>query len=197
MPPHPRQPLRTVFLTGFMGAGKSRLGRALSQELGWHFVDLDAEIERRTGRTVPQLFEDGEDRFRREEAAALRSICAPADEGAGAEPAAGSLDARPAGRIVALGGGTLSDADSRRLVAENGLLVYLKTDVGVLVRRLQASDPERPMLTGVEEGDLHQRILELLEDRRPYYEAASVIVDCGDDRPLAGIIKELIHALDI
>ena len=84
-------PVRVVFLVGFMGAGKTSVGKALSQDLGWPFEDLDDRLESREGRTVEQIFrESGEQAFRRAETAALRELL---DE------------LGPAPKIVALGGG--------------------------------------------------------------------------------------------
>src|SRR2546428_2697763 len=87
-----RVPVRTVFLVGFMGAGKSSVGRALSLQLGWPFEDLDERIQAREGRTIEQIFQQsGEAEFRRAEHAALRELIA-------------DLGSSP--RVVALGGGT-------------------------------------------------------------------------------------------
>jgi len=94
-----------IYISGFMAAGKTTVGRKLARILGRRFVDLDAQIERRGRRSIPKLFEDGEKSFRRLESAALR------------------LAARQNGQVVALGGGALLSAQNKRLARSSGILV--------------------------------------------------------------------------
>ena len=137
-----------IYITGFMGSGKTTVGRKLSRLMGRRFVDLDAAIERRSGRSVAEIFSRGEETFRRLESAALR---------------------RAAGRrnlVVALGGGTLLDASNRRLVDRSGTLIWLSCAAAALKRRLKRSK-NRPLLNG------KKNLSRLLAERRGGYARAA------------------------
>ena len=118
-----------IFLTGFMGSGKSTVGRVLAQQLGWPFVDLDFEIEKRTSREISTIFKQtGEPAFRKEEREALYR-----------------LDMDPA--IVATGGGCF--VNNRDWMLSNGLVIYLQVPFDVLISRVGA-DPARPLWRNAE-----------------------------------------------
>ncbi len=105
-----------VLLIGMMGAGKSTTGHLLSARLGWPYLDSDDEIERETGRTVPQIWkEDGEPAFRREESRVLEDACT-----------------RPGPAIVAVAGGAVLDLDNRAVIRRSGLVVWLRAEVTTL-----------------------------------------------------------------
>ena len=107
-PPGVQSMTRAVILIGFMGAGKSTVGRALAEQLGWTFEDLDERIERREQRKVPEIFrESGEAEFRRAEHAALRELLPELRSGAE--------------RIVALGGGAFVEKRNARLLEAAGV----------------------------------------------------------------------------
>jgi shikimate kinase len=136
----------TVYLTGFMGTGKSAVGRALARRLRRSFVDLDAAIERSSGTSVAELFaRRGEKAFRRLERSALQKA------------------ARRGGLVVALGGGALLDKRNLNLVEKTGVLVKLSCSRRELVRRLRPSRLTRPLLAG---GSLDKRVERLLAARR-------------------------------
>lgn len=138
-----------VYLTGFMGSGKSAVGRALARRLGLGFVDLDSRIERRAGAPVAQIFERmGEARFRRWEGEALRGIC------------------RRKGLVVSLGGGALLRPGNRRAVAKSGRLVCLTCSEAELWRRLKAETGLRPLLDGPRP---RERLRRVLRERRRHY----------------------------
>ncbi len=128
MPPlrRPSRPARAasrIVLTGFMGSGKSTVGPLLAAELGWTFIDLDAEIERRTGLSVPQIFsEQGEAAFRKEETAALAAVL-------------GRTRA-----VIALGGGAPETLGNRLLLEQTPAtaIVYLAAPFATLVDRCTA-----------------------------------------------------------
>jgi shikimate kinase len=166
-----------VFLTGFMAAGKSEVGRKLADRLGWGFVDLDEQIEARTARTIPDLFEEGEETFRTREREALEEV------------------AMSESRVIALGGGALGWKDSLQYIRARGPLVYLRVDSATLFDRLSHSDADRPMLDGKSGDDLRRHIDDLLAARQHYYEAATLTVDAGDGRTIDEIVEELLDAL--
>ena len=142
-----------MFLVGFMGAGKTSVGRVLSQRLGWPFEDLDDRIEAREGRSIGEIFRDsGEDAFRRAETAALRALLA-------------ELGSSP--RIIALGGGAVAQPENARLLQESGAaLVFLDAPVEELFRRCEQEQRTRPL-----RRDLKQ-FRELYDQRRPHYMTA-------------------------
>ena len=139
-----------VFLIGFMGAGKSSVGQALSRRLGWPFEDLDERIMARTGRTIEQIFgEAGEAGFRDLEHAALQEVVT-------------ELGASP--RIVALGGGAFVQAENARLLERAGVeIVFLDAPVEELWRRCAEQQLERPLRRD------EQQFRRLYQERRPHY----------------------------
>ena len=130
-----------IVLTGFMGSGKTTIGSLLAERLGWKFVDLDHEIERREGRSVPSIFaESGEARFRHAESAALAAVL---------------------GRkriVLALGGGAPEELGNRLLLEQTPrtTVVYLAAPFAQLVARCQAQEgaTERPVLADLNVAEL-------------------------------------------
>jgi shikimate kinase len=163
-----------VVLVGFMGSGKSSVGRELSRRLGSEFVDVDAWIEEAKGRSVRDLFaEEGEAAFREHEKAALREILAVK------------------GRIVATGGGAFLDEGNRQLLRAYGMVVYLEAGVETIMRRL-SGDAHRPLLRG---GEREKVIRDLLARRVAGYRLAdhAVPTDGRSVGQVAGRIVELLQ----
>ena len=147
---------QAIFLVGFMGAGKSSVGRALGQRLGWPFHDLDERIRQRLGRSIEEIFrESGEPEFRRAEHAELRALM-------------GELGSSLA--IVALGGGAFAQSDNLQLL-ERARTVFLDADVDELRRRCEADGVSRPLLREVEQ------FRTLYESRRASYLGASLHIE--------------------
>lgn len=147
----------SVFLTGFMGCGKSTVGRLLASELGSSFVDLDDEIERRAGRSISEVFaEEGEGAFRDLEHEALR------------EQAALIRSGSP--RVVALGGGAFVFERNRTLIESVGRSVWLDAPADVLWERVR-NQSHRPLAKS------KNTFLALLEKRIPHYAFATLRVD--------------------
>jgi shikimate kinase len=175
-------PLNAVFLVGFMGAGKSSVGRALGQRLNWVFEDLDDRIEAREGRTVAEIFRDsGESQFRRAEHAALQQVLR--------ELRAGGA------RIVALGGGAFVQKENAALLKASGLpTIFLDAPVEELWQRCctQASElgTERPLLGSLE------RFRKLYETRRRHYAKASLPIQTGK-RDVETIVSEIAATLGL
>jgi shikimate kinase len=171
---------RAIFLTGFMGAGKTSVGAELARRRGCAFHDLDALVVERAGRSVAQIFAaSGEAGFRELEAAALREVLSRLANGS-APP------------VVALGGGTLADPENLRAVRESGaMLVALEAPLEVLYRRTQQTRGTRPLAH--DEAGFRQ----LYETRRPHYRAADVIVESGtgDVATVAQQVEDSIAAL--
>ena len=165
-----------------MGAGKSSVGRALSQHLGWTFEDLDERIERREQRKVSEIFRDsGEVEFRRAEHAALRELLSELRAGVQ--------------RVAALGGGAFAQRGNARLMRAAGIpTVFLDAEVNELWRRCRQQaleqEAERPLLTNLES------FRELYLRRRPHYLKATLQQDTGG-KSIEEIAGEVIRALGL
>jgi shikimate kinase len=152
-----------VFLTGFMGSGKSTIGPILANALGWDFVDIDKNIERKANQKITDIFaSNGEQRFRVLEHEALQELLAHSQ------------------CVVSLGGGTLTTAENFEFISQNGIIVYLQLSPDKILQRVQFRT-DRPMLKGsdgrpLEGKELEQRIDGLLQVREQYYSKADIII---------------------
>lgn len=154
-----------VYLSGFMGSGKTTVGPRLAARLGQPFLDLDRLIQVHEGRSIAEIFEeDGEDAFRELESAALRRTSETED------------------LVVALGGGAVVSDENRQFVKENGLLVYLEVDAETVLERVGDEAEERPLLqdesgTPLDRTQMQTRIEQMLDTRESSYADAHVTVD--------------------
>jgi len=160
-PPEAAVP-KNLVLIGFMGCGKSTVGRELHRNLGYPLVDTDQEIEQRTGRTIRQIFADeGEPAFRDMETALLREL---AEES--------GTDQAP--RIISTGGGICGREENRELLRRMGYVVWLHAPVDVIVERT-SKNQDRPLLVT---DDPRARIVALMAEREPLYrETAHLDID--------------------
>lgn len=158
-----------IFLIGFMGAGKTSVGRVLARKLGYSFIDLDESIEAEQGRSVWEIFSDfGEAEFRRNESRAIQSC--------------GVL--RKA--VVALGGGAYVSEENRSLISSMGAVVWLDCPLELCLSRI-GDDRLRPLRGSAREME------KLLADRRPYYEQAGFVVDGA--RPVEQVAASIVALL--
>lgn len=170
-----------IFLTGFMGSGKSTVGPILANTIGYAFVDLDHDIEERCQKSVRRIFkEDGEEFFRAREREVLEQLV--------------KRDAL----VIALGGGTLSVPAAFNLIKQSGLLVYLKVEPEELFKRLHHKT-DRPLLTDAEgnrlsDEALRERLLHLHNRREPLYAQADIIV-LADEKRLGLTVDHLVRLL--
>ncbi len=149
-----------IFLTGYMGAGKTTLGKAFARELGLTFIDLDWYIEERFHRSIPQLFaERGEDGFRQLERNMLHE--------------AGEFE----NVVISVGGGTPCFFDNMDYMNRQGQTVFLDVDTDVLFRRLRVATQQRPILQGKTDEELCQFIGKALASRLPHYRKAQYTFD--------------------
>ena len=172
-----RTPVRAVFLVGFMGAGKTAVGRALSARLGWRFEDLDVRIEGAERRTIAEIFRDsGEAQFRKLEHAALRDLVT------------GSASAEPL--VAALGGGAFVQTENAALLgSEETPTVFLDTPVEELWSRCATpGEPERPLRADQE------RFRALFAARLPRYREARLRVQT-EGKSVDQIAEEVIDRL--
>ncbi len=161
-----------LYLVGFMGAGKSSVGRALARRLAWRFVDLDDRLEERFGMSIPEVFERlGEERFRAAEREALQ------------------WSTTLAGAVIATGGGAFCSAANRAIIhGPGGRSVFLDLPWQAVLERLADDHGQRPKFTGEEAAR------RLYEGRRPHYLKATWTVELdGSEGPEAA--AELILGL--
>lgn len=149
-----------IILIGYMGAGKTTVGKALSKELGIPFYDLDWYIENRRRKTIPQLFaEVGEEGFRKIEYNMLHEVAEFEDV------------------IISCGGGTPCFFDNIDYMNRQGQVVYLKADPEVLYKHLLMGKTERPLLKGKSPEQLIAFIKEQLAQRELFYNRANYSLD--------------------
>lgn len=149
-----------VYIIGFMGSGKSTVGKKLAAAMGWSFIDLDRTIEAMEGKSIPAIFEhDGEDHFRKIEAEALRTMKLRSEI------------------IISTGGGTPCHGSNMDYMLETGLTVYLKMKPEQLTKRLLESTGQRPLIKNIEDDKLLPFIEEKLHYREKWYERADIIVE--------------------
>ncbi|MBQ7197960.1 MAG: shikimate kinase [Selenomonadaceae bacterium] len=153
-----------LILTGFMGTGKTSLGKLLAEKLGRCFVDLDQKIEQDTGLTVPQIFEMyGEKYFRELEKKAVEEV------------------SQRRNLVIATGGGTVKNEENIRMLKSSGMIICLTTEPEEIFRRTERRG-ERPVLDGGE--DRLATIKKLLTERQKFYAQADYTVDTTDWSPL-------------
>ncbi len=165
--------IQSIFLVGFMGAGKSTVGRHMAELTGALFVDLDSLIEQRTAMSIPEIFSRfGEVEFRQQETSALVAL-----------PAAEAL-------IIATGGGVVGREENWRLMRSKGVVVYLRAGWKTLEERI-GSGEGRPLASGAE----RTRLRALWEQRLPLYELADVVVDADLASPEA-VARRILAAIE-
>ena len=164
---------KPLVLVGLMGAGKSSVGRKLARRLGLAFADADEEIEKAAGQSISDMFERfGEAHFRDGE----RRVIARLVEG---PP-----------KVVSTGGGAFINGETRALVLERCIAIWLDADIGVLAKRVARRD-NRPLLKG---KDAQAVLTELAEKRNPFYAEAQVRIR-SDEAPHEDTVERILAAL--
>lgn len=165
---------RSLVLVGLMGAGKTNIGRRLAQRLGLGFVDADSEIEAAAGETIEEIFERrGEAAFREGERKVIARLLGNAPH------------------VLATGGGAFMDADTRALIRERGISIWLRADLDLLHHRVLRRN-NRPLL---KQGNPREILARLIDQRYPVYAQADVTVDSVDGPPEA-TLERVIAALE-
>lgn len=166
---------RSLVLVGLMGAGKSAIGRRLAHRLGLPFVDADQEIERAAGCTVEDIFElYGEPAFRDVERRVIARLLT------------GPL------HVLATGGGAFMDIDTRASIAENGISLWLRADLDVLLARTSRRN-NRPLLKRDDPAAVLQNLIDI---RYPVYARADIVID-SRDAPLEDTVDVALDAIDL
>ena len=174
-------------ITGFMGCGKSSVGRKLSQLLCCPFMDLDEMIEAEAGKSIPEIFaEIGESGFREIERRVLdRAVPMPPAYNRHTSLSDQSLE------IISLGGGTVMTRECAQIVRERTLCVYLRASVQTLTEHLEGETQGRPMLS----GNVQERISELMAQRAATYEGIAHIIIDIDGKSADEVAQAIIDSL--
>ncbi len=170
---------RNILLAGYMGSGKTTVGKALAEKLGMAFLDTDEEIERREGRSIRTIFaEEGEEAFREMETGLLRE-----------------LSASLVGTVVSTGGGIVLRRENRELMKATGRVFLLSASPEETFRRVK-EDKNRPLLDSSGEEELRQRINLMLKERRAAYDAAADRVIETEGKTVEKILCEIGEAVE-
>lgn len=164
--------MKSIYITGYMGAGKTTIGRVLSERLHIPVVDTDQKIEEKQGKLIRDIFaEEGENTFRQYESEMLRSL-------------------PTSNLIITTGGGIVERTENRQWMKENGTVVYLYCDPYVIAERLR-EDTTRPLF----QKENIEAFVEKFENRRAYYEEAYVYIDTTN-KNVEEIVKELLRKIN-
>ncbi|MDI3256582.1 MAG: shikimate kinase [Kyrpidia sp.] len=164
--------MSNLYLIGFMGSGKTTVGRRLAERLGWPFTDTDEEIVRREGMEIPEIFSKGGEAFFRDlEQAVLLELSGRA------------------GWVIATGGGIVVRGRNVEIMKESGRTVFLFAREEVLLGRLAEDEEVRPLLQG---DSPSARIRQLLQERRGMYEWADLTVDTSD-KSVDAVVGEILQ----
>ncbi len=150
--------MKNIVLIGFMGTGKTAVGKRLAGRLNREFVDTDAAIEKLTGKSISEIFrKDGVIRFRSEEKLQVQKL------------------ASKTGLVISTGGGLVLDKENVELLQKNGVLICLTADPEVIYNRVR-NKRKRPLL---QKGDVKETVYRLMQERKESYKVAEFTVDTG------------------
>ena len=166
--------MKNIVLVGFMGTGKTEVGKILSKKLGYALIDADTEIEKRQNMAITEIFrQQGEPAFRDIEAEVIKQLSGLKKN------------------VISTGGGAVLRQENIDNLRANGVIVCLSATPETILQRTSVNN-DRPLLQT--ENPL-QKIKELLEYRRPYYEKADIMIDTENKSPLE-VAEEIIKAVD-
>lgn len=167
-------PERLLILTGFMGSGKSSVGKILAEQLGYRFIDLDSEIVTVAGCSINDIFaRDGEQRFRALESLQLERVLANGEVS-----------------VVATGGGAVISTFNRELMRNRGVVINLMVTLEQVVKRLKGCH-NRPLLAV---ADAEKRLKTLMDEREQFYAAADIRIDT-DGKSVEDVAAEILSRL--
>ena len=175
--------MERIFLLGYMGAGKTTLGKILAKDKNLEFIDLDHFIEARYKKTISQIFEEsGEQKFREIESSLLKEV------------------SNFENVIISTGGGTPCFFDNIAYMNSCGKTIYLKTSPQSLAKRLNMTKSKRPLLKDKTEKELSDFIIAALQNREPYYNQSHMIFEVEDfdiQNDINKVISDLITQINI
>jgi len=160
-----------IYIIGYMGAGKSTVGKRLAHRLDMDFVDLDDAFESRYRYSIPRFFDHfGEEKFRELERQCLREVSAESENA-----------------VISTGGGTACFHQNLEFMNSNGLTVYLRMHPKSLANRLKNARRLRPVIRDIPNDDMPGFVEKQLAEREPYYQQAHITVK-GEDLDLEGLV---------
>jgi shikimate kinase len=163
--------MKNIILMGFMGAGKTTIGKKLSKALNWEFIDTDAYIEEEQGRKISDIFaEDGERAFRDMETDLLKRLQNGENQ-----------------FVLSVGGGMPVREENRALLRNLGTVIYLKISKEEIIRRV-SGDKKRPLLQG---GDLEEKVTNLMNVRECIYIETAHVEIVTDGKTPEQVVKEI------
>jgi shikimate kinase len=164
-----------IILIGFMGSGKTTIAKALAHDLGFKFIDIDAEVEKSEQKTIANIFEvNGEDYFRKIETNELKKL----------------IDKKFI--VVASGGGTPCSESNIEFIKNNFTSVFLNVDSEQLLTRLKKKGNKRPLI--IESKNIDNTVLALLQNRMIFYNQADIIIDIIDSNTKT-VVNEIMSKL--
>lgn len=169
-----------AYLIGFMGCGKSSIGKRIADRLGWKFIDMDDVIEEAAGMSIPEIFAaEGEDAFRQRERAVLEKTF------------------KKDKVLVATGGGCPCYFDNMERINANGVSIHLRNDIDFFVDKLRGNT-KRPLVAGKSKKELREYITETFEKRNPYYFQAHYVVHTRNHakNKVAKLVANMLTTLD-
>jgi shikimate kinase len=163
--------MKNIVLTGFMGTGKTAVGKTLARKLGYTLIDVDAEIEKEQKTTIANIFkEHGEPKFREIESEVIKKL------------------SEIENAVISTGGGAVLRQENMDNLRKNGVIVCLMASPETILKRT-CNNNDRPLL---QVEDPLQKIKELLEFRKPYYEKADIMIDTNEKSP-AEVAEKIIE----
>lgn len=163
-----------IFITGYMGAGKSSAGIKLARSLNYYFLDLDLLIEQFTEKSIRKIFEEsGEEEFRIIERKVLLEHL------------------KDENTVISTGGGTACFFDNMEMMNKMGVTVFLDTPLDFIMERLRKDRQNRPLLSAIPEHELPGFISRQYEERKKYYSKAQIRIDNTDQKILPGMIRAI------
>lgn len=170
--------MRNIYFAGFMASGKTTISKQVAKKLSRPFYDLDEEVEKRSGMTIPEIFEKiGEDGFREYEKNTLKEIIAE----------------RPRNSIISLGGGTVIRKETVEIIKKNGMILVLEADIDTIYSRLRRSSTNRPLLNNSK--DLMGTIKELMGQRKNIYRSVANMVINTSGKSALEVTLECIYKI--
>ena len=155
--------MKNIFLVGFMGSGKSSIGKRLSKKLNLNHLDTDRIIEKQNSMSIKEIFNNKDEKFfRKEEFKLITSLC------------------KTKNQIISTGGGLFCNNDIVKYINENGISIYLKYSSEILYERLKSNNEDRPKLAHIKNEKLKSFIDDLLSERDKYYRKSTITIECND-----------------
>ena len=155
--------MKNIFLVGFMGSGKSSIGKRLSKKLNLNHLDTDRIIEKQNSMSIKEIFNNKDEKFFRKEEFKLITTLS-----------------KTKNQIISTGGGLFCNNDIVKYINENSISIYLKYSSEILYERLKSNNEDRPILTHIKNEELKYFIDDLLGERDKYYKKSTITIECND-----------------